>query len=131
MRTTPVVTKPGWTKPVLRALGLAILAGAAIGLAPVATADPASDCPQGRTPGPGPGCGRHAFLADVRAAGIEDSNGDSIEVSQGLDLCGVMDSGVSRENITSQFAELNPGLGPDGAARVVGIAIRDLCPWHG
>lgn len=109
-------------------MGVAGMAVLALGFAPAANADPLPDCPQG--PGPGPGCGRHAFLADVRAAGIEDSNGDSIEVGQGLDLCGLMDNGVSRENITNQFSALNPGLGPEGAAQVVRIAIRDMCPWH-
>jgi hypothetical protein len=41
-----------------------------------------------------------------------------------------MDGGLSRQNMVRQFAAMNPALGPDGAAQVVGIAIRDLCPWH-
>ena len=53
---------------------------------------------------------------------------DAINARRGL--CRLMDSGLSRETMVSQFAALNPALGPDGAAQVVGIAIRDLCPWH-
>ena len=98
--------------------------------APDADAAPAPGCPQGRAPGPGPGCGQRAFLADARAAGLENSNGDLEALDQGLDICGVMDAGVSRQNMVYQFGAQNPSLGPDGAAQVVRIAIRDLCPWH-
>jgi hypothetical protein len=52
-------------------------------------------------------------------------------LDQGLDMCGLMDAGLSRQKMVSQFSALNPALGPDGAAQVVGIAIRDLCPWDG
>jgi hypothetical protein len=78
---------------------------------------------------PGPGCGRRAFLADIHAAGLGDSNGDSEELDEGEDICGLMDAGLSRQNMVNQFWADNPALGPDGAAQVVRIAIRDLCPW--
>jgi hypothetical protein len=111
--------------------GMAMLAAVALGAAPDANAAPAPPvCPQGRAPGPGPGCGQRAFLADVRAAGLGNSSGDVEALDQGLDICGVMDAGVSRQNMVSQFSALNPTLGPDGAAQVVRIAVRDLCPWH-
>lgn len=110
-------------------VGLAILAVMALGADPEANAAPAA-CPQGPAPGPGPGCGRHAFLADVRAAGFGNGNGDAEAIQQGLSICGLMDAGLSRQNMVSQFAAENPGLGPDGAAQVVRFAIRDMCPWH-
>jgi hypothetical protein len=112
-------------------VGLAVVAAIALGADPVANAAPAPGCPQGRAPGPGPGCGQRAFLADIRAAGLGNSNGDLEALDQGLDICGLMDRGVSRQSMVNQFAALNPALGPAGAAQVVGIAVRDLCPWHG
>jgi hypothetical protein len=54
-----------------------------------------------------------------------------VALDQGLDMCGLMDAGLSRQNMVRQFSALNPALGPNGSAQVVGIAIRDLCPWHG
>jgi hypothetical protein len=42
-----------------------------------------------------------------------------------------MDAGLSRQNMANQFLRDNPAFGPNGAAQVVGIAVRDLCPWHG
>jgi hypothetical protein len=99
-------------------VGLAVLATIALGAAPIANA--AAPVP-----------GQRAFLTDIRAAGLGDSGGNQVARDQGLDICGLMDAGLSRQNMVSQFAALNPALGPDGAAQVVGIAIRDLCPWHG
>jgi len=98
-------------------VGLAVLAAIALGTPPVANA--AAPVPGGR-----------AFLTDISAAGFGDSSGNQVALDQGLDMCGLMDAGLSRQNMVSQFAALNPALGPDGAAQVVGIAIRDLCPWH-
>src|ERR1700739_3627130 len=99
-------------------VGLAVLAASALGADPVANA--AAPVP-----------GQRAFLADIRAAGLGNTNGGLEALDQGLDMCGLMDSGLSRQKMVSQFAALNPALGPDGAAQVVAIAIRDLCPWHG
>ncbi len=107
-------------------VGLAVLAAMALGADPDANADPTPGCEQV----PGPGCGRSAFLADIHAAGYGDSKGDLEALDQGLDICGLMDAGLSRQNMVNQFLALNPALGPDGAAQVVQIAIRDLCPWH-
>ena len=98
-------------------VGLAVLAAIALGAAPIANA--AAPVP-----------GQRAFLADIRAAGLGNSNGGLEALDQGLDMCGLMDAGLSRQKMVSQFAALNPALGPDGAAQVVGIAIRDLCPWQ-
>ncbi len=109
---------------------MAVLAVVALGAEPDANGSPAPGCPQGRAPGPGPGCGRRAFLADIAAAGFGDSNGNTVALDQGLDMCGLMDSGLTRQEMVNQFAALNPALGPGGAAQVVQIAIRDLCPWH-
>jgi Protein of unknown function (DUF732) len=111
-------------------VGMAVLVAMALGADPDANAAPAPGCPQGLAPGPGPGCGRRAFLADIRAASLRDSNGNLVALEQGLDMCGLMDAGLSRQNMVNQFAAANPALGPDGAAQVVRIAIRDLCPWH-
>jgi len=98
-------------------VGLAVLAAIALGADPVANA--AAPVPGGR-----------AFLADIGAAGLGNSDGGLEALDQGLDMCGLMDAGLSRQKMVSQFAALNPALGPDGASQVVGIAIRDLCPWH-
>lgn len=111
-------------------IGLAVFAVVALGVDPGANASPAPGCPQGRAPGPGPGCGRRAFLTDIAAAGFGDSNGNTVALDQGLDMCGLMDAGLTRQEMVSQFSALNPALGPAGAAQVVQIAIRDLCPWH-
>ena len=111
-------------------MGLAAISAMGLGPDPAANAAPAPGCPQGRAPGPGPGCGRRAFLADISSAGLSDSNGNQVALDQGLDICGLMDAGLSRPNMVSQFAADNPSLGPDGAAQVVRIAVRDLCPWH-
>src|SRR5262249_27459012 len=111
-------------------VGMAVLAALALGPDPDANAAPAPGCPQGPAPGTGPGCGRRASLADIRAAGFGDSKGDVVALDQGLDICGLMDAGLSRQNMVNQFSAVNPALGPDGAAQVVRIAIRDLCPWH-
>jgi hypothetical protein len=110
---------------------MAVLAAIALGADPDANASPPPPgCPQGRAPGSGPGCGQRAFLADIAAAGLGNSNGNTVALDQGLDICGLMDAGLSRQNMVSEFFADNPALGPDGAAQVVRIAIRDLCPWH-
>jgi hypothetical protein len=111
-------------------VGLAVLAVTAVGADPDANASPTPGCPQGHAPGPGPGCGRRAFLTDIAAAGLADSDGNTVALDQGIDMCGLMDAGLTRQEMVNQFAALNPALGPDGAAKVVQIAIRDLCPWH-
>lgn len=98
-------------------VGLAVLAAIALGTAPIANA---------ATPVPG----QRAFLADVRAAGLGNADGGLEALDQGLDMCGLMDGGLSRQEMVSQFAAFNPALGAGGAAQVVEIAIRDLCPWH-
>jgi hypothetical protein len=106
-------------------VAVAVLAAMALGADPDANAKPTPGCEQV----PGPGCGRRAFLADIHAAGFGDSNGDLEALDQGEDMCGLMDAGLRRQLMVNQFAALNPTLGPDGAAQVVRIAIRDLCPW--
>jgi hypothetical protein len=105
-------------------VGLAVLAAIALGADPVANAAPAG-------PSPSTPSARRAFLRDISAAGLGDSSGNQVALDQGLDMCGLMDAGLSRQNMVKQFSALNPALGPNGAAQVVGIAIRDLCPWHG
>ena len=100
-------------------VGLAVLAAIALGAEPVANAAPA------------PPGGRRAFLTDINAAGLGDSGGNQVALDQGLDICGLMDAGLSRQSAVSQFSAVNPALGPGRAAQVVGFAVRDLCPWHG
>ena len=115
---------PRW----LAMLTIPMMVGA-LAAVPDANADPPPGCPQGPVPGPGPfpGCGNEpAFLADIGAAGFGDAYGKPVALEQGRNICRLMDSGLSQQNMVSQFAELNPALGPDGAAQVVGIAIRDL-----
>jgi Protein of unknown function (DUF732) len=104
---------------------MAVLAAMVLGADPDANAGPTPGCERV----PGPGCGRRAFLADIHAAGLGDSNGDVEALDQGEDMCGLMDAGLSRQSMVNQLAALNPTLRPGGAAQVVSIAIRDLCPW--
>jgi hypothetical protein len=99
-------------------VGLAVFAAIGMGMEPVASAAPAP-----------PGGGR-AFLTDISAAGLGDNAGNQVALDQGLDICGLMDAGLSRPNMVRQFAADNPALGPGRAGQVVGFAIRDLCPWH-
>jgi hypothetical protein len=61
---------------------------------------------------------------------LGDSYGNAVALDQGLDMCGLMDAGLSRQQMVSQFSADNPTLGRGGAVQVVRIAIRDLCPWH-
>src|ERR1700744_1417900 len=98
------------------AVGITVLAAIALGPDAAANAAPAPGCPQGPSPGPGLGCGRRAFLADISSAGLGDNAGKQVALDQGLDMCGLMDAGLTRQEMVSQFAADNPGLGLDGAA---------------
>jgi hypothetical protein len=112
-------------------VGAAVMAVAALVAVPDANADPPAGCFQGPGPQPTPDCGMRAFEADIAAAGYRDAGGNTVAVDQGLDMCGLMDRGLSPQEMTNQFLRNNPALGPNGATQVVGIAINDLCPWHG
>lgn len=110
-------------------VGAAVLAAAALAAVPNASADP----PPGCNPVPAQptrGCAIRAFVSDMNAAGLKDSHGKTVAVDQGLDMCGLMDGGLSPQEMANQFLAENPALGPAGATQVVSIAIRDLCPWH-
>jgi hypothetical protein len=108
----------------------AVLAVAALAAVPEANADPPPGCFKGPGPQPTPGCAIRAFVADMNAAGLRDSRGSTVAVDQGLDMCGLMDGGLSPQEMANQFLADNPALGPNGATQVVTIAINDLCPWH-
>jgi hypothetical protein len=111
-------------------VGAAVLAVVALAAVPDANADPPPGCFQGSGPQPVPDCGMRAFEADIAPAGYRNAQGNTVAVDQGLDMCGLMDRGLSRPEMESQFLRDNPALGPNGATQVVGIAINDLCPWH-
>ena len=111
-------------------VGAAVLAVAALAAAPDANADPPPGCFHGPGPQPTPGCGLRAFVTDINAAGLMDARGNMVAADQGLDMCGLMDGGLSRQEMANQFLGDNPALGPDRATQVVTIAINDLCPWH-
>ena len=111
-------------------VGAAVLAVVALAAVPDANADPPPGCFQGSGPQPVPDCGMRAFEADIAAAGLRDAGGNTVALDQGLDMCGLMDRGLSQQEIANQFLRDNPALGPNGATQVVGIAINDLCPWH-
>ncbi len=111
-------------------VGAAVLAAAPLVAVPDANADPPPGCFQGSGAQPVPDCGLRAFEADIAAAGYSDARGNKVAVDQGLDMCGLMDRGLSPQEMASQFLRDNPALGPDGATQIVGIAINDLCPWH-
>lgn len=111
-------------------VGAAVLAVAALAVVPDANADPPPGCFQGPGPQPAPDCALRAFQTDVAAAGYGDAGGRTVALDQALDMCGLMDRGLSPQETASYFLRDNPALGPDGANQVVGIAIDDLCPWH-
>lgn len=111
-------------------VGAAVLAVAALAAAPDANADPPPGCFHGPGPQPTPGCGLRAFVSDINSAGFKDATGNTVAADQGLDMCGLMDGGLSRQEMANQFLGDNPGLGPNGATQVVTFAINDLCPWH-
>jgi hypothetical protein len=111
-------------------IGAAALAVAALAAVPDANADPAPGCFKGSGPQPTPGCAVRAFVADSNAAGLRDAQGNMVAVDQGLDMCGLMDGGLSPQEMANQFLRDNPALGPDRATQVVTMAINDLCPWH-
>jgi hypothetical protein len=130
------ISGPAWTRATnavltplrLGIIGAAVLAVAALAAVPDAYADPPPGCVV--VPGPPADCALRAFEADIAGAGYGDARGNAVAVDQGLDMCGLMDRGLSRPEMESQFLRDNPGLGPNGASRVVGFAINDLCPWH-
>jgi hypothetical protein len=111
-------------------VGAAVLAVAALVAVPDANADPPPGCFQGSGPQPTPGCGVRAFVADSGTAGLKDASGNTVAADQGLDMCALMDQGLSPQEMANQFLRDNPALGPNGATQVVTIAINDLCPWH-
>ena len=111
-------------------VGAAVLAVAALAAVPDANAVPPQGCFPGPGPQPVPGCAVRAYEADIAAGGFRDARGNTVAVDQGLDICTLMDRGLSRPDMESQFLRDNPGLGPNGTTQVVGFAISDLCPWH-
>jgi hypothetical protein len=111
-------------------VGAAVLAVAALVAVPDANADPPPGCFQGSGPQPTPGCGVRAFVADIATASLRDASGNTVAADQGLDMCALMDRGLSPQEMANQFLRDNPALGPNGATQVVTIAINDLCPWH-
>jgi hypothetical protein len=111
-------------------VGAAVLAVAALVAVPDANADPPPGCFQGSGPQPTPGCGVRAFVADIATASLRDASGNTVAADQGLDMCALMDGGLSPQEMANQFVGDNPALGPNGATQVVGITISDLCPWH-
>ena len=112
-------------------VGAAVLAVVALAAVPDANANPPPGCFQGSGPQPVPDCGMRAFEADIAAAGLRDARGNTVALDQGLDMCGLMDRGLSQQEMANQLLPDNPALGPARATQVVGIAITDLCPWHG
>jgi len=107
-----------------------MLAAVALAAVPNANADPPPGCFHGPGPQPTPGCAIRAFVADINAAGLKDSRGNTVAVDQALDMCGLMDGGLSPQEMANNFLGDNPSLGPQRATQVVQLAITDLCPWH-
>ena len=111
-------------------VGAAVLAAVALAAVPDAKADPPPGCFHGPGPQPTPGCAIRAFVTDINAAGLRDSRGNTVAVDQALDMCGLMDGGLSPQEMANNFLGDNPSLGPQRATQVVELAITDLCPWH-
>jgi hypothetical protein len=84
-------------------VGAAFLAVVALAAIPDANADPPPGCFKGSGPQPVPDCGMRAFEADIAAAGLRDTRGNTVALDHGLDMCGLIDRGLSQQEMANQF----------------------------
>lgn len=69
------------------------------------------------------------FTQDVTNAGFYNSGGASAQLLIGITACNRLDDGWTPAAEAKDLYE-NTSLNAFGSGRFVGIAMRDLCPWH-
>ena len=71
-----------------------------------------------------------SFLVDVTNLGFYNGNGANAELNVGYDVCHDLDSGQTPNQVIRSYW-LETGIPTlSEADQFVGIAARDLCPWH-
>lgn len=69
------------------------------------------------------------FTQDVTNAGFYNPGGASAQLLLGITACNQLDAGWTPAQATG-YLYRNNKLDSFGAGQFVGIAVRDLCPWH-
>jgi hypothetical protein len=96
--------------------GLSVIVSAAIGIAPLADADPGT-----------PGADEPGFLASLRSAGITYSTPEgAIKFAEAV--CVSMGNGEFGPRMVDELKSENPGLTNDHATSFVAIAAKYYCP---
>jgi hypothetical protein len=73
--------------------------------------------------------GTTEFLSDARVAGFANTLGDGGLLTQGFWVCRQIDHGHPVLDIAARYQLIND-VSQSQAGKFVGLAIRDLCPWH-
>lgn len=95
---------------------LTVIVSAAIGIAPLAKADPGT-----------PGVGEPGFLASLRSAGITYSTPEgAIKFAEAV--CVSLGNGEFGPQMVDELRSENPGLTNDHATSFVAIAAKYYCP---
>ncbi|BBY05425.1 DUF732 domain-containing protein [Mycobacterium noviomagense] len=69
------------------------------------------------------------FTADVTNAGFYNQGGAGAQLVVGINVCNKLDAGSTPAEASNDLY-VHSGLSDFGSGRFVGIAVRDLCPWH-
>lgn len=69
------------------------------------------------------------FTADVTNAGFYNQGGAGAQLIVGLNVCNKLDAGSTPAQESNDLY-VHSGLSAFNSGRFVGIAMRDLCPWH-
>jgi hypothetical protein len=69
------------------------------------------------------------FTQDVTNAGFYNAGGASAQLLLGITACNQLDAGTTPAQATANLYR-NNNLDAFAAGQFVGIAVRDLCPWH-
>jgi hypothetical protein len=69
------------------------------------------------------------FTADVTNAGFYNQGGAGAQLMVGIDICNELDAGWTPA-AAAHDVYVRSDLSAYGSGQFVGIAVRDLCPWH-
>ena len=69
------------------------------------------------------------FTADVTNAGFYNQGGAGAQLVVGINVCNQLDAGWTPAQASDKLYA-HSGLSAFGSGQFVGIAVRDLCPWH-
>jgi hypothetical protein len=69
------------------------------------------------------------FTADVTNAGFYNQSGAGAQLLLGINVCNQLDAGWTPSQASNNLY-VHSDLSAFGSGRFVGIAVRDLCPWH-